>query len=136
MAVRFDADGEDYVRTVTIGSTSTFSLCFWAKLSVDRNNYSTFLCLDDDSTSDLLVIGASSDGTTLFISTEAAAEDLTALTVGTWYFVGVSVNASTTIVRLRAQGAGSFTSFTPPLGSGTTDITRLRLGNPCTEPSG
>lgn len=41
MAVRFDADTEEYTRAVSLGTATQFTITCWAKISVDQNNVSS-----------------------------------------------------------------------------------------------
>jgi hypothetical protein len=45
VAVRFSADGQDYTRTLSLGSLSQLSVAMWIKITTDRNDFSTFWSL-------------------------------------------------------------------------------------------
>ena len=94
MAVRFAADGRDYHRVVNLGTVTQFSITCWMKISVDRNTFSTAWCLDNGTTSDCYLLQADSTGTALFTFSGVTPQTLNGgdLTVGDWYFVGVSVS--------------------------------------------
>jgi hypothetical protein len=129
VAVRFDASNEFYTRTVTIGTVSAFTVCCWVKISTDRNNFSTVWCLDNNSTLNYQVLQTNTDGTTLMLFTDSGSQrTVGALSVGTWYFVGVAVSGTGGTIKLRAEGAPSFTTINITGGDSSTNITRLRLG--------
>lgn len=120
MAVRFDADGEDYVSTSAPPGNVSTTLC-WFKISVDRNTFSTIWASDANNTSAYMILQTGSDGTTLLFSQSGVDITGPALTVGTWYRVAV-VRSSATAVTVYVGAAGaalsshsssSFTSFTP-----------------------
>lgn len=130
MAVRFDADGEDYTRTANLPSQTVFTWCFWVVLDVDRNTWSTALSQHID-TSNYTHIQTDEDGVTLTLFDSASTQiAIQALTVGTWYFVAVSRNgtgANTNIYR-AAAGAASLSAQTGQTLNSNFTPTVLQVG--------
>src|SRR5262245_9209141 len=97
MAVRFDADGEDYNQATTFDN-GVCSVCGWVRIDVDRNTFSTFF---DFSNSGVNAVGiqTDTDGVTWQIySSTNGTSNLFAATVGTWYFIAIAkgINAGET----------------------------------------
>lgn len=107
MAVRFDADGESYTRSISLGSITQFSVACWIKISVDRDVASTFWSLDADATVTRLALMTAADGTTLQLAEGFNYRTLTTLTVGSWYFVGIAFNGadSASVIRTPTTSA-------------------------------
>ena len=137
MAVRFTSSGNEYIRTFSpsLGSVTQFTVCCWARIAVDTNNYSCVWSLDAGGTSDYYILETTNDGTTMVVFSDAAGVDplvTRAFTVGTWYFIGVSVNGTSGTMLTRSLSDSSFTVGTWDAGagaSGSTSISRLRIGN-------
>ena len=130
MAVRFAADGRDYHRVVNLGTVTQFSITCWMKISVDRNTFSTAWCLDNGTTSDCYLLQADSTGTALFTFSGVTPQTLNGgdLTVGDWYFVGVSVSGGDGTAIVRKLDTSSFTATTWTGVNPSTNMVNLRLG--------
>ncbi|MEQ4716098.1 LamG-like jellyroll fold domain-containing protein [Nonomuraea sp. B19D2] len=126
MAVRFSADGQDYTRTISLGAQTQFSFSLWLKISVDRDAFSTPLSLDASS-SDNCTLQTGSDGLQLDLRSGGVMASRV-LTVGTWTFVGVSVNGANGTMVTRSVNDGSFTTATWTTGKASTTLANLRLG--------
>lgn len=126
MSVERGAGDGYYERTMTGNSTSVFSYCMWVYITTDRNDYCGFLGLHDSNH----LLGVSSNGTTLILTNSSVSNVLTGpnMTVGTWYFVGVTKNgtgAGTTVMywaehavdTALSSGSGNFLNLAtnPPL---------------------
>lgn len=99
MAMRFDATGEKYTRSSGLPTYSACTIMGWFKISVDRNDYSTFFCLDADTagypTGLKYLVATNSDGTTLQLYVgDADTVTGSTLTVGTWYHIALTVNGT------------------------------------------
>jgi hypothetical protein len=120
MAVRFAAEAQTYSRTVALGSQSAYSAACWIKLTTDRNTWQTGWCLGDAAGGDVFsLLQTSNTGTNLEFITSASftAVPIVNMTVGTWYFVGITMNGATgsavyctptsgfTTVAIASQGA-------------------------------
>lgn len=127
MAVRFSADGQDYTRTLTLGSITQFTICAWVKVSVDRNDESTFFELGGGGTA--YIVQTTSDGVTPQLFQTGAYKSINggALTVGNWVFFGLSVNGTNGLVVRREYNGSPFTTTTWTDGVAVT-ATTLRLG--------
>ncbi|MEV0236885.1 LamG-like jellyroll fold domain-containing protein [Nonomuraea sp. NPDC050786] len=133
MAVRFDADSEDYTRAVNLGAQSQWSMSCWVKISGDRDTYSTAWCLDGGSTTDYAFLQTINDGTTLTFSQASSGSNTgflatRALTVGVWYYIAVSVNGASGTMVSKALGDALFTYSTWTAGKASTTHTNLRIG--------
>ncbi len=93
MAVRFDGgSGDSFSRTANYPSTTAYTACGWAKLSVDTNSYAAVFSLDNGGTN-YHVIETDSDGTSLklfFGGSSSGSVSLATLTTGQWFFWAVS----------------------------------------------
>jgi hypothetical protein len=129
VAIRFSTDNQEYSRSLGLGSTSQWSMCCWAKISSDRNTFSTIWDLSNANVfvPEYYVLETQSDGTTMTISTNTTVLKTRALTVGTWYFFGVSVNGVNGTWVTRAIDETSFTVETWSTGL-TLDIQQLLIG--------
>lgn len=90
-----------------------YTVCFWVKLSSDRNQYTHFWAASDtttDSYEDSDFIGTDADGTTLrggaYIAAAGGVVLGAALTVDTWYHIAVK-RTSVTDWRMYLNGAQS-----------------------------
>ena len=113
MAVRLDASGEGLSRTSSPPSTAGFTVCGWASLTTDRNNYQILSSIDNGSTQ-YAEIGTDSDGTTLYIFNHGAiGASLGPLTLNTPFFWAQTVNGAGSGNHVgygRAVGANTLTS--------------------------
>lgn len=105
MAVRFDGASDSLTRTRLAGAKTAMG---WFRIAVDRNDYSAFFDLGENA-----IVCTDSDGTTLigFLGYDFAYGS-TALTVGTWYHVAVTIDSDTNptmIVYVNGAQAGSAT---------------------------
>jgi hypothetical protein len=100
----------------------------WGKLTADRNTYSTFMGFDANEVNNTRIFQTENDGTNLLMYPTLGAEP-TPLTVGTWYYIAAaSTGAQTGILKVRAQGAGAFTTKNWTQADGDATATFLRLG--------
>ena len=137
MAVRFSAAGQHYTRTLSLGAQTQWTACCWAKITTDRNAFSTIWALDSSNT-DFYILQTGSDGATLGLYSDISAGTPIegaerALTIGTWYFIGVTVNGTNGTMISRAVGDSAFTSVSwtsasDPAPAPSTTITNLRIG--------
>lgn len=129
MAVRFTSANQHYTRLHNVGSIDRYAVTCWAKISANRNNYTTFWALDRGNTNDYILCQTSTDGRTIALySDTVSGTDMTTLSIGTWYYIGVSVNGSNAIVKLKAETASGFSTYNINVSDGTTNITRILLG--------
>jgi Concanavalin A-like lectin/glucanases superfamily len=131
MSVRFDASADGYSATTGLPGTAFTALC-WGRLAVDRNAYSTFLSVDNNSASQVLAIQTTTSGNDPYLWCEPhgvgwleEAPDIV-LTVGSWYRMAMSRNG-TAIAYYLATAAGAVSSVTGTLTGGLT-ASRLRVG--------
>ncbi|MET8866519.1 LamG-like jellyroll fold domain-containing protein [Nonomuraea sp. NPDC004580] len=111
MAVRFDADGESYTRTISLGTVTNWSFCCWVKLAVDRAAATVLAQIDNGSGSSRFRINAW-NGTAVTFQTDSGGwfgNVGHTLSVGSWSFVGVSGTSNPGQVRTAARAAGSTT---------------------------
>lgn len=96
--IRFDG-AQDVVKLDPVDSTGIQYLTFtgWAKISTDRNNYSTIFAIEDGaghSTAYNEMI-TDSDGTTLSVYDHVTGDiaNVQSMTVGTWYAFGFKITS-------------------------------------------
>ncbi|MFI9817589.1 LamG-like jellyroll fold domain-containing protein [Saccharothrix variisporea] len=93
MAVRFDADGENYTSTSSPPSGSYTVVC-WFQVSTDRNTFST-VWSSDSSSSNYHYIQTDSDGTSVkAFHSDGSVITGPNVTVGTWYRLAFVVNGT------------------------------------------
>lgn len=113
MAVRFDATGDGLSRSTSPPSTAGYTVCGWASLTNDRNNYQ-ILSSVDNGTSQYAEIGTELDGTTLYIFNHGAAgASLGTITLNAPFFWAQTVNGSGAgnhVGYARGAGQSSLTS--------------------------
>lgn len=128
MAVRFSADGQDFTRTISLGTVSQFSVICWVKISSDRNANSTVWTLDNGN-GDYIAVVTNTDGTSMKFYTESnSSGNAQNFTVGTWYAVACSVNGVNGSMWTRAITDSSWTAITWTNGTANTTGTTLRIG--------
>jgi hypothetical protein len=128
MAVRFDASGESYSRTLSLGSITTFTVSFWVKLASNRA-ISTILWQIDSGSANWLAVRAW-DGTSLAVETDGGWNSLLGhtLTVGTWCYIGVCAQTSGALNTVIGDAGGTLTASTPNFGATTFNGNLLRIG--------
>ncbi|MGW4641797.1 LamG-like jellyroll fold domain-containing protein [Sphaerisporangium sp. NPDC004334] len=134
MAVRFSSTGQEYTKTLTWGAITQYSVTCWVKISTDTNDIAGIWSLDDGNSSGFgnTYLRTDTDGTTLQFrdSNAGTVQGARAITVGTWYYVGISVNGANGTMLTRAAGDTSFTVSTWTNGSSSVTATNLRIGKP------
>jgi hypothetical protein len=130
VSVRFTATGQTYTVTPTLGSQSSYSFSCWAKITTDRNDFSTFFSFDQNVTSSSYILQTDATGTQVILYDDAIGGNLASgpnMTVGSWYYFCVSVAGTTGRLYSKIATATSLTSasFT---GAART-ITRWLIGN-------
>lgn len=126
MAVRFSAAGQHYTTNLGLGAVPNWSVTAWVKVTTDRNAFSTFWGFDGGDGGTARVLQTDDDGTTAIVY-PAASSDVS-LTAGTWYFIGASGTGTSGTIRVRAQGAGSFSGNTWAGQPGNQQAATLRFG--------
>lgn len=133
MSVRFNATADDLRRaSLGFGAQSAWTFTWWGQIVTDRNSFSTFWTLANtvSDTSNCALLQTASDGTSLeYFDGGGGAQAVTALTVGTWYFIGVSINGTSGFVKVSADGSGSFTTVSLSGLSATTTHNFLMFGD-------
>ncbi|OUC99311.1 hypothetical protein [Streptosporangium minutum] len=128
MAVRFAADGQDYTRTLGLASTSQYSFSLWVRLAADRNAFSAALTLNDGvSFGSEVFLETDADGTTMALYS-GGVKGARSLTVGTWYYFGVSVNGTNGTMVSRSLADTSFAVTTWTNGGAAMALNGLILG--------
>lgn len=113
MAVRFASQTQAYERTVALGSQSAYTVACWVRLQADRNTWQCVWCLANAAGGDIFsILETKDDGTSLvFITSTTYTEiPIVNLTVGTWYWVGVSMNGATGTALYRTESTTALTS--------------------------
>lgn len=132
MAVQFNASGEGYSRTGNLLGTGASTVCFWVRLDVDRNTSSSMFTVDDGGSNYWYLGTASTDGTTLVIDVGGvgAINSGVSLTVGTWYFVAITYDGTSSGVLYNAAAtATSIASTSGTIGDPVTASASTHIGN-------
>ena len=126
--VRMSAAGQDYSRSLALGTQAALTVGMWLYISVDRNTYSTPFSIDN-GTSDNWLMQTAADGTTLTVYNDAAElQNMGSLTVGTWYFVGLAMSGGTGTLYHRIPTANVLSTVAISGGSASVNAATLRLG--------
>lgn len=129
MAVRFDASGESYNRTLSLGSQTAFSVTMWVKLSVNRAAQTVFWQIDDNGVAPYMTVQAL-NGTGISLESNSWTNFSLShtLTVGTWCFIGVAAHTDGNINTAIGNANGTIIGTTWGAGAGTLNANRLVLG--------
>lgn len=129
-AIRFPATGNRLRPSILLASATNFSACGWLRIDVDRNYYQGFFAVErpPGHTTQYTELITDIDGTTLTVFDHVTGNVLTlgALTVGAWYWAGMSVSAGGALTAYLKPEGGSITKFTgtcAPLSSPPEQIT-------------
>lgn len=126
MAVRLSATGQDFSRSLALGSLTALTASFWWKVSVDRNTYSTAFFVDNGQ-ADNWGVQTGVDGTTANVILDGNSTPSVAMTVGTWYFGCLALSGTTGTFYYKAAGSAAL-STTGITGVTSTNGATLRLG--------
>ncbi|MFI6793660.1 hypothetical protein ACIBG4_40650 [Nonomuraea sp. NPDC050383] len=131
MAVRFDNSGEEYARSLSLGSVTNWTVTCWAKLMVDRAATSVIWMIDDGSGGNYLRLTGWNGSALAYQTTASSWFGLAGqtLVVGEWTFIGLSSTANPGVARVRVRTAGSTTWIggTPPQNNVTITAGTLRI---------
>lgn len=130
MAVRFDADGENYTRVLALGSVTVFSVSCWVRMAADRAATTVLWQIDNGSGVDFLRLNAW-NGSALTYQTDGEWFALSGLTLvpGTWHYVGFTGQTSGQVTFVaRNADTHVFTGAEPNIGATTFTAATLRLG--------
>ena len=89
MATRFNGDGAEMARSTTLPSITAFTLMGWVKRSVDTGVYSAFMSFE--GAAGVYYFMGVTDADVFGLFNGADLPGGTALTVGTWYHVAMTV---------------------------------------------
>ena len=128
MAVRFDNSADNLRRTTSLPSTNTYSVCFWGKLSSDQNYYSTFFGFTDGS-SLYSVLETNLDGITVLWADNGGTGNIRTLTVGEWYFFGITKSNTDVVIYVAAATDANLTATNFSDNASTPAHTLLTLGD-------
>lgn len=128
MAVRFDADGEDYTRALALGTQTALTVSCWFKVSVDRNTWSTVFSIDN-GTDDNWCLQSGADGTTIATVFDASTQEgMGSVTVGTWYYVCLATSGTTGTLYYKAATASTLTAQAVTSVTASVNAATLRIG--------
>lgn len=127
MSVRYDVFTETLLRTTNLPTITSFTMMGWFKISVDLNTFSTMLVFGATAGEPLYQIGTATDGTTLMSFSSGNSEvNGSALIVGTWYHVAITVAGTGTNQFLGyLNGVLNITNN----GSTTATASKMLFGN-------
>lgn len=128
MAVRTDADGEDYTRALALGTQANLTVCGWFRLVVDRNTWSTIFSVDN-GTGDNWLLQTNSDGVTLNSVFDATSQEgIGAMTVGTWYFIAMATAGTSGNIYYRTAAQSTLTTVAVTGATASVNAATLRIG--------
>ena len=117
MAVRFDALDETFIRSTNLPTNTAFTMMGWFMISVDRNDYSTFLSYGTSVGTNKKTLQTGADGVTLTLWDGLAEDAGTTLSVGTWYHITLTHDGTTPRGYLNGVLDVSGTNIVDPLTS-------------------
>src|ERR1044072_8383427 len=129
MAVRFDA-AESYNVTLSLGSQSNYTFSCWAKITVDRNAFTTIWSFDANMDGSMLGLQTLADGTTMAVYDDGVGNYVANgpnMTVGVWYYFAVVVAGTSGTLYWRT--ATTQTLSTATWTSAARTITRVLIGD-------
>jgi hypothetical protein len=129
MAVRFDA-AESYNTTLTLGAQANYTFSCWAKITTDRNAFSTVWSFDQNMDGSMFGLQTDTDGTTMKVYDDAVSSFVATgpnMTVGVWYYFCVAVAGTSGTLYWRAATTQALSTATWTGGSRT--ITRVLIGD-------
>lgn len=128
MSVRFDGSTDEYFGASIVSITGWTVTC-WAKLQVDRNNYSTIFAWDG-SADDGLWFQTGTSGTSLQVwdGTSDRAFSIGAMSVGVWMRYALTRPTSTSVTLYAATDVGAVSSQTITTSS-TGTYSAINIGN-------
>lgn len=128
MSVRFDGATDEYFGASVVGTTGWTVTC-WAKLQVDRNNYSTIFAWDG-AADDGLWFQTTDSGTSLMVwdGTSDRPFSIGAMSVGTWMFYALTRPTSTSVTLYAGAEDGALSSQTITTSS-TGAYSAINVGN-------
>lgn len=126
MALRFNAQADMLTRQAVGFTPAEFSITGFGRLTANRGTFTAFVFGEKSDASEYVGIETQSDGFTLIFVTDALAlVDIGALTVGVWYFIGVTFNRAlnrvTTFLGNADTGAPFVTNTGPAATLSTID---------------
>jgi len=125
VAVRFDADTEDYTRALSLGSLSALTVACWFKISADRNTWSSIFFIDSGQV-DNWGMQTAEDGVTMNAVMDASTrEGMGTLTVGTWYYACLATSGTTGNLYYKSDGGTLTTQSITGASAVTADTLRL-----------
>ncbi|MEV4287371.1 hypothetical protein AB0K40_17845 [Nonomuraea bangladeshensis] len=128
MAVRFDASGESYSRSLALGAQTAWTVSMWVKLAANRA-VSTILWQIDSGTADWLTLHAW-NGLDLALETDGEWNVTIGqtLTVDTWAYIGIGAETNGNVSKVSGDAGGPLTTATPNYGPTAFNASILRLG--------
>jgi hypothetical protein len=112
MGVRFDAVGEHFSYNDAVGSATDLTVTCWAKIDQNRSAFSTIWMIDNGTNADYVSLKTDSGGTIIRALTDAGSHASHQMTVGQWYFLGLSLGSQGGRLVVRAYGDMSFQTYT------------------------
>lgn len=128
MAIQFTADGQDYTRTLTMGTIASLSVSCWWKITTDRNTWSSPWFVDN-GTGDNIGIQTSNDGTTMgVVDGGTTLQNMGSATVGVWYWTLLSWNAGVGTLYWRSAASPTLTAVAITGGTPDVSAATMRIG--------
>jgi hypothetical protein len=131
MAVRFSTAGPHWSASVTAGAQATFSYCGWVKIVVDTNASMTVLGWTGGGTT-WAVLNTDATGTGMRFLDQVGQSTTVDLTIGSWYFLGLSKSGTAGTMYVREASATAFTTVAFSALAANVTATTNRVGEDST----
>lgn len=132
-AIRFPATGNRLRPTTMLANATNLSACGWISLDGDRNYYQGFFAIErpPGHTTQYTELITDIDGTTLAVYDHVTGNVLTlgSLTLGAWYWVGISVAAAGVLTAYIKPMGGVISKFSGTCAPLTSPPEQITLGS-------
>lgn len=109
MSIRATAAAQSLERTANLPSVSSYSMCAWGRMLVDRNDFQTWWTIENTQFEGM---GADNDGTTFQFFSNLNAINIDTLVANRWFWFGVSRNGTAVRIVYIPQPGAAVQSFT------------------------
>lgn len=109
MSIRATAAAQALSRTANLPSPSTYSVCGWGRMLVDRNDFQTWWTIEN---TEFEGFGADNDGTSLQFFSNTNVINIDTLVANRWFWWGITRNGTAVRVLYIPQPGAAVQTFT------------------------